>query len=765
MKVCIGSKAIHKENCGNAFLRYCLFHRYMIVHFFSWMLYAALYKLHICDKRKFLTKKWSIVCRHPDIDKWICEYAKRYKTHLYPWFSRDAHKGAVLIDDAPCFLLQAIFHEEFSEIYGLSIGKDGEIASLWEIEEIWKEEWNDAEVYISEKKRKKYPGGTLCYVICGRVCCDRKSYRKQMLYRLIKDEAIIFLLSFLLLIMTLCFGSAYIRWNIIFSILSDFTLILLNMIPIVCILTVLYCFWGSVSASFLSGGILVFVFSMINYFKLLYRDEPFVFSDILLIQEAGNMMGKYTIAFHFGQWMTLFVIGLITWGIHHFYLQAKQRTTVRLTFAASTVLIFICLFQSVYQDKGLYDRLGDVGLINRFSETQNYQVRGFLYPFLYSYTYAVEREPENYDPVAASMLLHTYSYQDMEEHKKANVIGIMLEAYNDFSRYVELSEDPYRNFHAIQEESLSGYFISNIFAGNTVLTERSFLNGYQNHPRYLSPSNSFVRYFKEQGYYAEALHPSYGWFYNRRNINAYLGFDNFYYIENHFQKIVYDHDLFREIITGYENNRQRGQPYFNFTVTYQNHGPYSTEASDTVYVKRNETIEEEPYQIMNNYLSGIAKTDLAMKELFDYFREEEEPVIIILFGDHNPWLGDGNSGYLQNGLRLDLGTVQGFREYYEIPYIIWANDAAKRMYGKSFQGEGACFSPMYILPYLFQYVGMEGNEYMQYLQDLYAVMPVLNKQYYHINGEWKKELDEEEQKIYDTFINTEYYYSHNLWEH
>lgn len=47
----------------------------------------------------------------------------------------------------------------------------------------------------------------------------------------------------------------------------------------------------------------------------------------------------------------------------------------------------------------------------------------------------------------------------------------------------------------------------------------------------------------------------------------------------------------------------------------------------------------------------------------------------------------------------------------------------------------------------------------------YVVMSVLNKQYYHINGEWKKELDEEEQKIYDAFINTEYYYSHNLWEH
>ena len=113
-------------------------------------------------------------------------------------------------------------------------------------------------------------------------------------------------------------------------------------------------------------------------------------------------------------------------------------------------------------------------------------------------------------------------------------------------------------------------------------------------------------------------------------------------------------------------------------------------------------------------------------------------------------------------MNLDLGTVAGFREYYQIPYLIWGNEAAKSMYGVSFQGEGDEFSPMYLLPYLFHYLGLEGNEYMQYLNALYPELPVLNENYFLVNGEWKKTLSGAELTKYQEFINLEYYYQHNL---
>lgn len=767
MNIYIDSTTIHKKNCGNTFLKFSIArHPKYFLHLFVWTISNVLYHLHIYDKKTYLVKKWSLLSRISNIKEDVATFQLYYKKGLYSWFTEKEHHEVTLIDEnTPEFLLESLF-DDVVQIYGLSIDDKGNFVSQLEISDIWKDEWNNAAVYVNDKYYKKYEKYATVHVVCGKICTDTKSYRNCKLYHLATDAFMICAFSGILLMMTLFFATVHIRVDIIINIIKDPVLLILNYLPIAFLLILLYSIFGSSLASMISGATIIFVLSMINYFKLLYRDEPFVISDILLAKEAGDMAGKYAIVFHSKQWLTIFILIVVFFFIHHFYRQARQGKKMRLTIAICDVVIFYCLFQGIYQDQSIYSVHANLSIINRWSSTQNYQVRGFLYPLLYSYSYAVEREPENYDPNAAKAVLKSYEYQDMDDAKKANVIGIMLESYNDFSRYTDLANDPYHNFHEIQKESISGNFVSNIFAGGTVASERSFLNGYKNHPRYLYNTNSFVRYFKEQGYYTEALHPCYGWFYNRRNINTYLGFDNFYYIENYFGKIEKDHVLFQEIIDGYERNKSREIPYFNMTVTYQNHGPYSSGSlTDTTYLIRNDMIEDDPYYTMNNYLSGIADTDLAMKELFDYFRAEKEPVIIIMFGDHNPLLGDGNSGYLQNGMSLDLGTVDGFLEYYEIPYVIWANDAAKEMYDLPFEGEGDRFSAMYFLPYLFRYLGLEGNEYMQYLNDLYDKIPVMNDNYYFINNEWKKELKEDELNTFNEFINLEYYYAHNLWEH
>ena len=44
-------------------------------------------------------------------------------------------------------------------------------------------------------------------------------------------------------------------------------------------------------------------------------------------------------------------------------------------------------------------------------------------------------------------------------------------------------------------------------------------------------------------------------------------------------------------------------------------------------------------------------------------------------------------------------------------------------------------------------------------------MPVLNENYYFVNGDWKKELIGDELKKHQEFINLEYYYQHSLKTH
>ena len=49
---------------------------------------------------------------------------------------------------------------------------------------------------------------------------------------------------------------------------------------------------------------------------------------------------------------------------------------------------------------------------------------------------------------------------------------------------------------------------------------------------------SYARYFASQGYHTEGSHPSHDWFYNRKNVNEYLGFDDYYFLENHYADLT-----------------------------------------------------------------------------------------------------------------------------------------------------------------------------------------------------------------------------------
>lgn len=133
--------------------------------------------------------------------------------------------------------------------------------------------------------------------------------------------------------------------------------------------------------------------------------------------------------------------------------------------------------------------------------------------------------------------MQSYEETDIPADKKVNLIGIMLEAYNDFSRFDVpglKTEVVYGLWHQLEAESYSGDLVTNIFAGGTVDTERGFLTGFSKLPEFRAPTNSYAWYFRSQGYKVEGMHPSNEWFYNRRNINQNLGFENYLFTENYF---------------------------------------------------------------------------------------------------------------------------------------------------------------------------------------------------------------------------------------
>ena len=171
--------------------------------------------------------------------------------------------------------------------------------------------------------------------------------------------------------------------------------------------------------------------------------------------------------------------------------------------------------------------------------------------------------------------------------------------------------DPYAAFNRVKEISYHGNLLTDIFTAGTVRTERRFITGADTYPDLRKNTYSYARYFTEQGYRVERSHPCYEWFYNRVNTNDHLGFSKYDFYESRYSalangEIAGDDILFPELYKDLESAIDDGVPYFNLSVTYQNHGPYTTnKLFDVPYILEQDNYTEYEYNIFNNYLSGI----------------------------------------------------------------------------------------------------------------------------------------------------------------
>ena len=105
---------------------------------------------------------------------------------------------------------------------------------------------------------------------------------------------------------------------------------------------------------------------------------------------------------------------------------------------------------------------------------------------------------------------------------------------------------------------------------------------------------------------------------------------------------IYPEDavLLPEIYSDFQKNKATGKPYFSFSVNVQSHGPYATWDTGSPDCFADETYSLACRNAMNYYLATIWETDRELAKLMDWLRDDEEPVVLVTFGDHLPWMGD-----------------------------------------------------------------------------------------------------------------------------
>lgn len=482
-------------------------------------------------------------------------------------------------------------------------------------------------------------------------------------------------------------------------------ILLLNWLP-VALLTGAFAFafrnafWGAAASGFIVG-----VMSLINRVKLTVRGEPFVPRDISLIKEAADAAGSYDMSLPWFQVCCLVVMAaaFVVLGLLLPLKKAegapkRRGVLLRVTGVLLCAALLVGAAAFVYSSDDLY---------NSFETTEPYDLAsvnnelGFVYYFCYHFsTYKIEK-PEGFDRDEAAAW--ETGYAEAEEPARVNVVFVMNEAFSDV-----LNEDVFvfpegehpmevYNSLAAGENAYAGHLVVPYFAGGTADTEFDVATGMQTN--LLNPAapsltafrtvnrglDSIFRVFAAGGYSSCFMHPGQSWFYNRENVYSWLGADESLFAED-FPELEYkgswvtDESVLRELENRYEQKSADGGLDFTYAVTIQNHMSYTEEKYGDYACPEVETAAELSPEIqtaVNVYAEGIRDANAMLAELTEFYSAQEEPVLLLFFGDHLPYLGDNRQGYIELG--LSAAEIYGGEDpyaAYTAPFLLWCNEAA-----------------------------------------------------------------------------------------
>ncbi len=554
-----------------------------------------------------------------------------------------------------------------------------------------------------------------------------------------------------------------IGWELFLSYFDSAVIAALNIVPCLILIYFLYFVTGRAWSAFALGGALILTLSLVQYYKVRLRSDPFKAADIALAGEAANMVAtRYTLELTGRVWAA--IIAFAAGVVFAVFLMPGSLKSARARITGAVVCALLLTGCSALYLRGdFYNaNCNDSPRIEvkQWDDADQFVSRGFIYPFIHSFRDLTYRRPAGYSEADAAQALAAVGSDDIPEGQKVNIITIMLESCCDLSVYdgVRLTRDVFAPLHALQAEGVSGVLVDNIFAGGTVDTERCFLTGFSELGPLNHATESYIRYFRSQGYYTEGYHAGDDWFYNRRNVNEYLGYDRYLFLDDVGGADRTDRSFFAVIADMYAS-RDVTVPYFAYHLSYQNHGPYYTNWTvDEQFVSR-EGLTDEAYCAVNNYLYGCSDTLTRLSAFIDTLRDDDAPVVVVFFGDHKPWMGDNEAFYPMLGINIDVSTEEGFCNYYSTPYVIWANDAAKSVLGRDFTGEGADMSPCFLMGEVFDLCGWGGSAFMKEGRALRQSVDVINtgSGLFRENGELVKTLSPQGKAAFDRFRRIEYY--------
>jgi len=533
----------------------------------------------------------------------------------------------------------------------------------------------------------------------------------------------------------------------------------LNWLPLFLLMLFLYfCGAGAVSAATAVGAVGIGL-GFANRTKIILRGDPLVPWDLML---GGEVVG---IARSFGAAAIFAVVG----GILIYVLVAVVAASVirseridwkwRVAGALACVVFALAANRPLYNNWQLNANLHIEG--NIWNQVNQFNSRGFVYSFIHAFNTNRVMRPEGYDPDAVLAWIRksdTSGAARLAGQVLPHIIMIQGEAFSDISLSPHFDftgfVDPLENWQELVHEGISGDLIVSVLGGGTAQTEFDVLTGLNSRQfagvpfafRMITDEfESFASILNSLGFRSEFIHPGFDWFYNRRNVYRFLGFERLVFLDEFDDATtkgmyISEYDTISRLIEMFAEHRDGfpGVPYFNFTVTIQNHGPYVDKfLYDGPVTEANFSTDLDFAEIdinaLSNYFHGIIDADVELRRLTDYLQELDEPVVLVYFGDHKPAF----PARLYDTFipTFEPGSFEDLTRLFNVPFLIWMNDAALELYGVSHPselkrdaGEELVFSAPFFGAFVMEILGLTNlSPFWDFNMELRRIFPIMTE--------------------------------------
>jgi len=309
---------------------------------------------------------------------------------------------------------------------------------------------------------------------------------------------------------------------------------------------------------------------------------------------------------------------------------------------------------------------------------------------------------------------------DSTSVEQRNVHMIVLESFADVATLGPdwVPEDPYSpEFRQLWAEAGNSKALAPVFGGYTANAEFEALCGY--------PVTANAVFFegwlrrsvpclpdlmRQAGFRTVASHPNVAGFWNRTHAYRLVGFDEYlskssYDTTDSVGSFLLDHSYYEqtfELLGSLD-----AQPIFNYMLTYHGHLPYPTNENYPDQVQAGNDAK-----LLHGYLNHIWYKSRDLMAMLDRLRQDDPDSLIVIFGDHLPFLGS-NYGVYREVLGLpenrDDFTGQMLEHLVTTPLIVIDGKRGPLTVGKV---------PLYQLPSLIlSLLGSEGGGMLDWAEN------------------------------------------------